>query len=512
MLVRQSNQISSKTQDNKMVVPQARRQLGGMGYLNLLRCFKIVPILGLVVYTISWTFIIFRGSFNIRGVQEVLSIGANVPTENIEVLTAALLLDIPTDALTPPPLPLPTTAKPNTFAKGYASSGSDAAVKNAVVHIGPHKTGSTTIQEQSRALQTHLLSDGYGMPYAHTFTDGKQICEPWCNQVNVATCFIHNANHSSKRNFPCRNDLLQAGLDIGHRMNNSILLSAETFSYLDEEGVAALHDYLHPTWENITIVAYYRRYYDWILSCHSEISRLSFAQAWHKFQQNSTDRLHESLLNILTNTELPYPKQFLEVHRHVYVLSVIPRYKKYFSNVVVVNMHDQSMDLSERFYCELVPHASKTCEAWRHMSSTGNLVKESNKHQQNVEYIELAYAAHRKGMIHVKTEQHCRDVVDAIQVYHETTNKLKISDFPRQCLQAAALNNVWEVSVQAEKEFGSTVSLGNDGQDPLDVLKDDFDKKSKSQLCEVDFDVILETAVWREFFTVSSSSSEGFHE
>jgi len=32
------------------------------------------------------------------------------------------------------------------------------------------------------------------------------------------------------------------------------------------------------------------------------------------------------------------------------------------------------------------------------------------------------------------------------------------------------------------------------------VLKDDFDKKSKSQLCEVDFNAILETAVWREFF------------
>jgi len=263
------------------------------------------------------------------------------------------------------------------------------------------------------------------MPYAHTFTDGKRI-------PDVATCFFHNATRTEKMKFPCRNDLLQAGLDIGHRGDNSILLSAETFSALEEEGVAALHDYLHPTWENITIVVYYRRYYDWIASYHSEVFRRSFTQYWHIFQQNSTDRVRSSLLNVLTNTE------FLEDHRHKYVLSVIPRYKKYFSNVVVVNMHDQSMDLSERFYCELVPHASKTCEAWQHMFSTGDLVKESNKLQQNVEYIELAYAAHRKGMIHVKTEQHCREVVDAIQAYHETTNKLKISDFPRRCLPAAA--------------------------------------------------------------------------
>jgi hypothetical protein len=45
-----SNQISSKTQDNKMVVPQARQQLGCMGCLNLLRCLPIVPVIGLVVY------------------------------------------------------------------------------------------------------------------------------------------------------------------------------------------------------------------------------------------------------------------------------------------------------------------------------------------------------------------------------------------------------------------------------------------------------------------------------
>ena len=102
-----SNQISSKTQDNQMVVPRARRQLGGMGglnYLLLLRCFKIVPILGLVVYTIALLVPSMVQPFNIRGVQEVLS-----------------------------------SLKANE-APGYASSGSDAAVKNAVVHIGPHKT------------------------------------------------------------------------------------------------------------------------------------------------------------------------------------------------------------------------------------------------------------------------------------------------------------------------------------------------------------------------------------
>jgi hypothetical protein len=142
MLVRQSNQISSKTQDNKMVVPRARRQLGGMGglnYLLLLRCFKIVPILGLVVYTIALLVPSMVQPFNIRGVQEVLSVGANVPTENIEVLTAAQT-GIPTDALTPPPLPLPTTAKPTTIAKDN-EDGSILSTGSGGVVVYPNHDG-----------------------------------------------------------------------------------------------------------------------------------------------------------------------------------------------------------------------------------------------------------------------------------------------------------------------------------------------------------------------------------
>ena len=75
-----------------------------LNYLLLLRCFKIVPILGLVVYTIALLVPSMVQPFNIRGVQEAA-----------------------------------TSLKANE-APGYASSGSDAAVKNAVVHIGPHKT------------------------------------------------------------------------------------------------------------------------------------------------------------------------------------------------------------------------------------------------------------------------------------------------------------------------------------------------------------------------------------
>ena len=33
------------------------------------------------------------------------------------------------------------------------------------------------------------------------------------------------------------------------------------------------------------------------------------------------------------------------------------------TNIVVMNFHDRSMDLSERFYCEEIPDANHTCKA-----------------------------------------------------------------------------------------------------------------------------------------------------
>eukprot|EP00553_Chaetoceros_curvisetus_P007030 CAMPEP_0204631682 /NCGR_PEP_ID=MMETSP0717-20131115/23240_1 /ASSEMBLY_ACC=CAM_ASM_000666 /TAXON_ID=230516 /ORGANISM="Chaetoceros curvisetus" /LENGTH=90 /DNA_ID=CAMNT_0051649305 /DNA_START=17 /DNA_END=285 /DNA_ORIENTATION=- len=35
---------------------------------------------------------------------------------------------------------------------------------NAVVHAGPHKTGTTTIQKLSQKIADHLVQDGYRMP------------------------------------------------------------------------------------------------------------------------------------------------------------------------------------------------------------------------------------------------------------------------------------------------------------------------------------------------------------
>ena len=391
----------------------------------------------------------------------------------------------------------------------------NTAVKNAVVHIGPHKTGSTTIQEYSKLLSEHLLEDGYDMPWSHEFANRTQSHGP-SNQVNIATCFIKNPEHREKKFFPCYTDLLEAGKSIGHSFNHSILLSAETFDNLVEDEVASLYDYLHPTWDNVTIVAVYRRFYDWLSSFHREVSKNHMTtwltqDLWFKFQQNSSEHLGRSLLDdfkdiiplqgeVKGDVDKPFSLE-------EYILYAIPRYKKYFDNVAIINIHDKSVDSTESFFCDMMPHAPKTCHAFRQKVAKDGTTRQENKSSKDIVYKELAYAAHRRGIFHIKAKQHLNVTVTAMQHYQEKVLNLSVEDFPRKCLPQEILVAIWDISEQAEKEFGlisnnqKPEGNGRSGEeDPIADMKADFEQKSKSDLCEVDFDEVLRTDTWRVFF------------
>eukprot|EP00985_Skeletonema_marinoi_P001740 scaffold696_cov239-Skeletonema_marinoi.AAC.6 len=136
------------------------------------------------------------------------------------------------------------------------------------------------------------------MPWKHL----KQNVNPWENQVNFATCFLpERANEHSK--FPCREDLLEAGLSIAQQNNNSLLVSAETFAHAETTGVAELKTYLGQAWSNVTIVATYRRYYEWVVSLHCEHNKIKRHLAGHKLwqaiQKNETERLYPSIQDTL---------------------------------------------------------------------------------------------------------------------------------------------------------------------------------------------------------------------
>ena len=374
----------------------------------------------------------------------------------------------------------------------YEVNKNKTEVLNAVIHIGPYKTATTTIQTYSGELVNFLAQDHYEMPWSFLqkeISKGngkkykiKKVASWWRKQTVFATCFFQNVPQNRMHDESpdmCERDIYDAGIEIVQRNKNSLLVSAEQFSNTEHEGVEALQEYLLNRWDNVTIVATYRRYYEWIVSFYNE--RYKHHNLYDVAHANETDRLFPSLYH-----ELLLNHDFNDAIQHAYTLSAVARFKKHFRNVVVMNYHDKSKSLPERFYCDVVPNAHNTC---RRLKSRKTNKKVNTSH--NRIYEELAYHAHRRGRITIQSKKKAKLAEASMHQHQEKTLNLTSDDFPRKCLPEHILQDIWSISIEAEKEFGSD----NDG----DSMKNEFDKYSKTSFCEVDLDAVLDSPPWVEF-------------
>jgi hypothetical protein len=406
---------------------------------------------------------------------------------------------------------------------------------NAVIHIGPHKTGTTTIQRYSARLIDKLAQDGYEMPFSHfnAILDRQQNDKDHndssysppraiSNQVHIATCFLGDTynNNPSRMNvfslkirktkdvFKCRKDLLQSSHEIA-QANNSILISAETFDHLNTEGIAALNDFVSPLWKNVTIVVAYRRYYNWITSYYNQASK---GNGWKVFRQNATDTLRPSIYDALTNST------WVEIITSRYTLFLIQDFKRYFNNVVTVNLHDESaeFELVEYFYCSVIPHAPHTCEAVKKEKEQQSEEHRKTKSRKNKSvplfYQDMAYAAHRSGMIDVRTkdeyamvanaiQDHATSLVPAVLGVEDHSQQQYLHPLKMRCPPKHILDRLWDISLRAEREILHHREDNPHGEPESErQLKVDFEKQSKTSLCEVDMLATLDSSVWKDFF------------
>merc|ERR1712194_628556 len=115
---------------------------------------------------------------------------------------------------------------------------------NAVIHVGPHKTGSTSIQTASSLYIDLLKEDNYEMPWSYMNKNGlKNVNGKYLqkNQVNFASCFLPN-DHLTATRFPCNPELLHFGLEIA-KQEKDLFISAEDFAR-EEPVIQALANYL----------------------------------------------------------------------------------------------------------------------------------------------------------------------------------------------------------------------------------------------------------------------------
>lgn len=130
--------------------------------------------------------------------------------------------------------------------------------KTIYLHIGPHKTGTTTIQEGLFINIDRLLSNGILVP-----EKGRSYYRN-AAQHNLAWELTQDANYKSS--LGCWTDLLT---EIDNSPAESVILSSEVFSLLMEDHIRRISTYLSSY--NTVIVTYLRRQDLIIQSIWSEI-------------------------------------------------------------------------------------------------------------------------------------------------------------------------------------------------------------------------------------------------
>jgi len=347
----------------------------------------------------------------------------------------------------------------------------------AVVHMGVYKTGSTTIQRLSAQLVEYLTKDEYEMPWALLSTAEQQkLLNMTASQVHFATCFI--APQSGPRlAYPCVPELLLSGLEVAKR-NRNLFVSAETFALIEGNGLKLLSTYLS-RWERTTIIVYYRRYYDWLLSAHNQMSKESKRGPPLDLVEFINSRLRDEKVS------------------RSYTTSLVARLKEYFTDIVVVNFHDTETPLYETFYCDAMPKAYHTCQALHNLSSTQIVTNPSVP----LVYKELVFGAMDLGLFYLDelANSNVESIIASTRDYHSHSLHANEDLLHRTCLSPESLQLLLNTSIQLELAVSSWTSSKT--LPAIGTLTSDFDGKVNSgAFCKLNVNKTLAQTEWKSFF------------
>jgi hypothetical protein len=347
----------------------------------------------------------------------------------------------------------------------------------AILHIGPHKTATTTIQTFMKNYQTEMYNDGYEFPGDWTDPLTTSI-----NMERLVNCFQFPEFRTPN---DCDTQQYDDIAKIAERGSNMIL-TAETFAYHFTD-VSKVREAVSPWGDNVVVVAYYRRFFEWLISYYNMEMRY----------KPVPERL--PLADWLED-EARMEHNYMEL----FTYGLVSHWDKYFPDKVkVYNMHDKEHIKAETFFCDAIPRADKTCQVIK----ANNEVRQANPSTDSLVYGEIAYAAYQMKLFRPDVSDPATidwdDIVEKVKSYQEDTLGLKSTNFdPLRCPSSTVIERIKEKSLQAEMKLAPEFYTTAAGEATL--LKKFERNLTKYKFCSVDAKRLLEEdSRWQTFFQTS---------
>lgn len=352
-----------------------------------------------------------------------------------------------------------------------------------VLHVGPPKTGTSTIQGVARNHEDILQQDNmyYLGHYAGRPETRLHELSKFCRKCETQEGCIH---------CPQRWQEFENIVSHHYDLNHNVFVSDETFNrfFSDEQDA---EEFLWTRLANILsrwdvrIIFSHRHYHEWVPSNYHQ----NFNPMGNRAQDVRGSWPDAGGITILSFRE--YFQNFVSSDNFWYKhpLFIKKQWAKHFKDVRVVSMHGDG-DFVNTFFCKFLPEAKSLCEVLKSKPKETAITKNSSS-QKYLHYDMLAVAAYQRGFIKKKLKR--PDVTAAIKKHAQKLGLLTITDFDLECLSHDQADLFLKMTLELESDVVPDFSEA----ELRSIFASDAEK---GKFCSVDTDLTLQDERWVEFF------------
>jgi hypothetical protein len=344
---------------------------------------------------------------------------------------------------------------------------------DAVVHIGPHETGSSMIQDLCLGTLRQRLARNDGFyaiapptnPQA-TVTGRKVVLQPKQTYSRLAQVLRSESNIAANAHWRAFEAFARHAAGSGRRL----LVSAEGLSFMLGQRAAVLPKFLASIGYKVKIVLVYRRLSERLPSMHSE----------RMLKRDVAAKSYLPFVDWIEKERDFFPKAL-----YGQTLALRDLYAERFGvEVSILNTHavPRGSSLTTEFVCEHM-RAEHTCAHLRAPgpSAAPGPVKKTKDRRRHVKLYDLVYAAAAgRGLASLPVARVVQRLVRL---------KVEQGEIPMRCVNASTYTRIWNATVAEERAVSPQA---------LNDARVDF-RQHAGAFCSVDFALlcVLPSRVYR---------------
>lgn len=382
----------------------------------------------------------------------------------------------------------------------------NATKPHFILHIGPPKTATTTIQCGLENLSAELAQED---SYYYIGKRCPQMASP--KMPNKETGI---PGHNLMKGLLTANPKTRGFEELKARMEwhlargNNIIFSIEAMSthLEDKKEVWDLLLSLFEDW-NIRIVIAYRYYFDWLRSMYYQ----NYIGARYEKWPHQQGKKHADFIGFLEyHLDCKEKNEIGTDGRgfgHHLTETAFKKFAKHFHEIRIFNLHQEG-DLVTNFICQMLPTAHKVCKILSEQNQD-TINAPVRRASQSFDAVRIAEYAYDKDLIdkNVSKPEIVKKIASHMELAGLATNKEYVT-CPSVVLASRFLNAslVFERDIlRAQRLHMPEVNFPHDESNLVPLFEE---TRSTGKFCEIDPDQVLKNDHWREFLSNVSREDE----